>query len=293
MLAFAEMATRKTITVSIFIIILGLMGTYQILEGLIPCKTVIVKNRLESFNVRQLRQIVFDQMMVQVTAPDSLRDWVSGKIGFEIGAPSEIWKLLGVYDHADKMDFIEISVEKVKRSNSSVPESSWSQIRSKGKEFHRDVVDLYGVASNHYEFVCASDVLEHVANPFEALIEWKRILRQGGFLMMILPCKDGTFDHKRSVTRIEHLVEDYKKRISEADLTHVPEILDLHDLTRDSSVKNFEEFENQSRNNSRSRILHQHVFNQELLFYMFQCLNLDVKVQMTWDCHQLIIGQKN
>lgn len=54
---------------------------------------------------------------------------------------------------------------------------------------------------------------------------------------MVLPFKEKTFDHKRPVTSIEHILEDYNLNIDERDNTHFDEILNLHDLSRDPGVK--------------------------------------------------------
>jgi hypothetical protein len=54
-------------------------------------------------------------------------------------------------------------------------------------------------------------------------------LKNNGILLFVLPQKEGTFDHKRSVTTIKHLIEDFENDIDEDYLSHLPEILKLHD----------------------------------------------------------------
>jgi ubiquinone/menaquinone biosynthesis C-methylase UbiE len=65
-------------------------------------------------------------------------------------------------------------------------------------------------ATASYDFVLASHVLEHIANPILALCEWKRLLKDRGVLVLLLPHKDKTFDHRRPVTTLEHLIADFK-----------------------------------------------------------------------------------
>ena len=48
------------------------------------------------------------------------------------------------------------------------------------------------------------------------------------------------------------------------DLTHLQEILELHDLNMDPGAGSFEEFKERSMNNVENRCLHQHVFDQAL-----------------------------
>ncbi len=59
------------------------------------------------------------------------------------------------------------------------------------------------------DFVVASHLLEHVADPLAALIEWHRVLRPGGMLWLMLPDMRGTFDAARPRTTLDHLVLDH------------------------------------------------------------------------------------
>jgi SAM-dependent methyltransferase len=231
--------------------------------------------------------------MVHFNVPKTLDHWVRNKTGFEIGAPSlTTWGSFGVYDAALTMDVTNFASDTLWESG--IKEGSpflWKN-QSKGKHYIRDAVDLHDVPNEFYDFVCASDVLEHIANPFQALLEWIRIMKSAGLLLIIVPFKKVTFDHKRDVVRIEHLLNDYHNKTSEADLSHLDDILRLHDLKRDIAAGDLESFKARSKKNFEHRGLHQHVYDQELLYYIFLCLNLDVKIQFIWDYHQLIIGQK-
>lgn len=60
------------------------------------------------------------------------------------------------------------------------------------------------------DFVISSHCIEHLANPIGALLEWKRILSDNGLLILVIPDKERTFDHKRPVTTISHLIDDYQ-----------------------------------------------------------------------------------
>lgn len=60
-----------------------------------------------------------------------------------------------------------------------------------------------------FDFIVANHVLEHVTDPIRALKEWHRILRDGGLLMMAVPDKRFTFDHRRRRTPLTHLVSDH------------------------------------------------------------------------------------
>jgi len=64
------------------------------------------------------------------------------------------------------------------------------------------------VASGSVDFVISSHVLEHVANPLAALIEWDRVVRCGGIVYMIVPHPDRTFDKGKPITTLAHVIVD-------------------------------------------------------------------------------------
>lgn len=68
--------------------------------------------------------------------------------------------------------------------------------------------DLHSIAEGALDFVLASHLLEHIANPVGALVEWHRVLRTGGFLYLVLPDMRHTFDRDRVRTTLDHLVLD-------------------------------------------------------------------------------------
>ena len=95
--------------------------------------------------------------------------------------------------------------------------------------------------------------------------EWIRVLKPGGLLLMVLPNKDGTFDHRRPVTPFAHLLADLQGGVGEDDLTHLPEILSLHDLAMDPGSADFEAFKARSMRNFENRGLHHHTFDAPLV----------------------------
>ena len=193
---------------------------------------------------------------------------LAGKVGLEIGGPSAIFSrrgLLPAYRHAARVDNCNFAGQTVWegeirdgspfRPDDRLPE---------GTQFIREATDLTGIADGAYDFLCSSHTLEHVANPLNALAEWQRVLRPGGTLVLILPHKDGTFDHKRPVTTLEHMIEDHARGVGEDDLTHLDEILELHDLALDPAAGDSAAFEARSRQNQVNRCLHHHVFDTGL-----------------------------
>jgi predicted SAM-dependent methyltransferase len=97
--------------------------------------------------------------------------------------------------------------------------------RPPGRQYILEATELQQIKSETYDFILSSHVLEHIANPLRALHEWIRLLKTEGILVLILPHKDGTFDHKRKVTNLNHLIKDYEQETKENDLSHLADIL--------------------------------------------------------------------
>lgn len=83
--------------------------------------------------------------------------------------------------------------------------------------------------------------------------------------MLILPDSRRTFDHRRPVTTLAHLQSDFERHTGEDDLTHLEEILALHDLRWDTRAGTPDEFRARSERNAANRCLHHHVFDLELM----------------------------
>ncbi len=89
----------------------------------------------------------------------------------------------------------------------------------KGLQVIAEATELVGVKNGVYDFVLSSNCLEHVANPLKALHEWRRVIQPSGALVLVLPKRDHNFDHRRPVTRFEHLLEDFRNGTTEHDMT--------------------------------------------------------------------------
>lgn len=200
---------------------------------------------------------------------DGLRGLVAGRSGLEVGGPSRIFSAKGrlpVYPHLAALDGTDY-----RASTHRHPERSagagypWRADRPAGRLFLCEAVDLVGVPDEAYDLVLASHVLEHIANPLGALAAWRRVTRPGGALLLVVPHREGTFDHRRPVTPLEHLVEDLEAGTGEEDLTHLDDVLAFHDMARDPGVETREALAQRGRANAEHRSLHHHVFDTELV----------------------------
>ncbi len=75
------------------------------------------------------------------------------------------------------------------------------------------------------DFVIASHVLEHLADPIAQLAEIHRVLRPGGVAMILLPDRRLTFDRARQGTTLEHLLADHAAGMQVPDDAHLEEFL--------------------------------------------------------------------
>uniref|UniRef100_A0A914DWZ5 Methyltransferase type 11 domain-containing protein n=1 Tax=Acrobeloides nanus TaxID=290746 RepID=A0A914DWZ5_9BILA len=61
------------------------------------------------------------------------------------------------------------------------------------------------------DFVIISHVIEHFYDPIKAIKEWLRVVRKGGYVYMIIPHRDRTFDKDRKRTRLSELIGRHEK----------------------------------------------------------------------------------
>lgn len=65
--------------------------------------------------------------------------------------------------------------------------------------------DKLPVADGSVDFVISSHVLEHFVDPIAALVEWYRVVRPGGYVYLIAPHMERTFDRDRERTTLAQL----------------------------------------------------------------------------------------
>jgi len=220
----------------------------------------------------------------------------SGKNGIEIGGPSSIFnhiKKIPVYMLMENCDGVNFSQDTVWTGNIDLEEGYIIDNKIRGKQFIADATDLSAFPAENYDFVLSSNNIEHIANPLKAFEEWLRILKRGGLLLVIAPRKELNFDHKRSVVKFEHLLDDYNNGITEEDLTHLDEILELHDLQKDKAAGTLEQFKERSLKNFENRCLHHHVFDSAVLRSIYSYFGLDVIDTIQLDSDYIIVGRKN
>jgi SAM-dependent methyltransferase len=215
------------------------------------------------------------------------------KCGIEIGGPSSFFRhQLPIYKTIKSLDGVNFSSSTIWEGEIHDGGNYKYGKGKRGYQFICDATNLDRIESGQYDFVLSCNNLEHVANPFKALTEWLRIIKPEGLILLVLPNRESNFDHKRSIIRIEHLVQDFKNNTSEEDLTHLDEILTLHDLSMDIPAGNFENFRKRSINNFQNRCFHHHVFDMELLEKIFSYFNIELLLNDCTKTDFIIAGRK-
>jgi hypothetical protein len=222
---------------------------------------------------------------------------LSNGIGLEVGGPSSVFEkngILPIYSIIENLD--NCNFADTTTWQETVTEGmtfQFSKSHALGRQYICEATNLHKIPSCKYDFLLSSHVIEHSANPLQALSEWMRILKDEGVLILLIPHKDGTFDHRRPVTTLEHLIKDFENETKEDDKTHLPEILELHDLTKDLGAGTFEAFKKRSEHNFQNRCLHQHVFDTGIAIGMIDYKKLQIHaVEAILPCHIVIVAQK-
>jgi len=216
-------------------------------------------------------------------------DYFRGKVGLEIAGPSGVFRVGGglpIYEVAACIDDFSYPRPVEWRGRVLIPGKTFQYNPEKppGLQFIGDAVDLSKISSGTYHFVIASHVLEHIANPLKAISEWLRVLKRGGVLLLIVPHRDGTFDRKRPLTTLDHLIGDFKNNMGENDQTHIQEVKELMDkkvkqVWLDSCYAH--------------RGLHHHVFDTKLIVEIFDYFNIEILSAAPVRPHSIIIlGRK-
>ncbi len=236
-----------------------------------------IKQSIKNCMPASLIELLYFLKFHKKKLPNTLiyKNILKNRQGIEIGGPSMVFKsLLPLYSVISDLDGVNFSNETLWEG--SITEGThfnyyWNK---KGRQFIAEGTDLVNINCNTYDFLLSANCLEHIANPIKAVKEWIRVIKPNGYLLLVLPRKEMGFDHKRPITSFKHILQDYSNDTTEHDLTHLNEILELHDLSRDRNAGNYERFKSRSLENFKYRGLHHHVFDMPLIEAIFKQCNI-------------------
>jgi len=217
--------------------------------------------------------------------------------GLEIGGSSSIFGSRGlfpIYETCASLDNVTFSSRTAWEGAVEAGRNFRFNIaREPGYQYVMEGAALESLANCDYDFVASSHMLEHAANPLAALRGWTRVLKDGGSLALVLPHRDGTFDHRRPVTSLKHIVQDCHQQMDERDETHFSEILELHDLRLDPLQPSRQHFEQWILNNYSNRGAHHHVFDMRLVVQMIDVAGFQIiDVEAARPFHILLVAGK-
>ncbi len=225
---------------------------------------------------------------------EHIQQLFADKSGLEIGGPSPMFKNEGfapLYKVIKSLDGCNFSNSTIWEGTIESGETYNYYQDKTGMQYISEATDLVQIPDSKYDFVISSNCLEHVANPLKAIEEWIRVIKKDGLLFVALPNQEHNFDHKRSVTQFSHLLSDYQNSMGEDDLTHLEEILELHDLKMDKPAGNLKQFKERALNNFENRALHHHVYDVELLKEVFSYFKLEI-LQTNKGLDHIVLGRK-
>jgi SAM-dependent methyltransferase len=100
-----------------------------------------------------------------------------------------------------------------------------------------DAETLDTVAPASFDFLVAAHVIEHMRNPIGALLNWLRVVRDGGQIYLVVPDKRRMFDERRVRTTLEHVVLDYREPSADRDFDHYLDYAGfVHHKTGDDAI---------------------------------------------------------
>jgi SAM-dependent methyltransferase len=207
--------------------------------------------------------------------------------GLEIGGSSGFFRTeLPVYAEMEACDNVNFAKHTIW---GDVGEDYIVDGKKYGKQYISEATDLR--LTEKYDFVLSSNVIEHIANPLKAVREWINVLKPGGVIVIVAPKKESNFDHRRAITDFSHLIRDFENNIGEDDLTHLPEILELHDLPLDPPAGTLQQFTARSLKNIENRCLHHHVFDLDLLLRIYEYFDVTPIRSIKTEKEYCLIGQ--
>ena len=150
-----------------------------------------------------------------------------------------------------------------------------------------DVVgDAESLPLRDLDFIIASHVLEHLPSPLRALKSWYDALRSGGTLLLKVPDKRFTFDHRRERTPLKHLIDEYENPSSIDVRAHYADWVERVN----GKNLNTPEFEHQLKSlMDENYSIHYHVWidrdMSEIIEYTRNAWRLKWDPVVFWDAH--------
>jgi predicted SAM-dependent methyltransferase len=139
-----------------------------------------------------------------------------------------------------------------------------------------DVDRLSAIADQSQDFVIASHILEHLADPLTQIEEIHRVLKPGAVVLVFLPDRRHTFDRKRSATPLAHLIAEHRDRVAIVSDAHIEDYLRMTDVWDPAWTK--EQVSEQLELN-RQRSIHVHCWSENEFLPVLEYTVADMGMQ--------------
>jgi SAM-dependent methyltransferase len=126
--------------------------------------------------------------------------------------------------------------------------------------FDVDRLDMFESAS--LDFVIASHVLEHLAEPLGFLAAIHRVLKPGGLAVVLMPNRHESFDAERAPTSLDHLVREHEAGVTAVDDEHLEEFLHFADKGTSRTIAPEPDDDAAFYDWHRLRSIHVHCWNE-------------------------------
>lgn len=256
---------------------------------------LIKRKGLMHFFIRLIKKILGISDFCLMPDFRGISNFFQDKVGLEIGGPSKFFAHNGcvpVYPLMAGLDGVNFSSNTIWTGSHEPLNGFWVEGKKVGELFISDAVDLSLLGEKKYDFILSCNNIEHIANPLKAIKSWLNFLKIGGLLVIVAPRKESNFDCFREVVSFEHLLRDYTENVGEDDLTHLEEILRLHDLSKDLPAGNFSQFKIRCQTNFENRCLHHHVFDLPVLIEIADFFKLKILKSFQIETDYVILAQK-
>jgi len=253
---------------------------------------------LKSVGIGDLLKAVYHRLLPnRIEYYPKCKSFYQSGVGLEIGGPSDMFRRRGsipVYPVATKIDNCNFGQHTIWEGTISEENNFiFNKGTPPGCQYVGEASNLEFIEDSSYDFILSSHCIEHLANPLQGLAEWIHFLKQNVLLILVIPHKDGTFDHRRPVTSLEHLIQDFDNQTDEGDMTHLEETLRLLDLAKAPGAGDFQSFQERSKRNIENRCLHHHVFDTRLAVEVVNYMGLQIlTVELFKPWHIAIISRK-
>ena len=134
---------------------------------------------------------------------------------------------------------------------------------------------LSAIDDGSQDFVVASHLLEHLAEPIGFLAEIHRVLRLGGVTLILLPDRHRTKDLKRTPTALSHLVSEFETGTTEVSDAHLIDFLEDRGIELGATQNEQQE----TLDRHRKRSIHVHCWDAKefLELILWTIANLDLE----------------